>query len=394
MRLGFHYHIPATSYHNKVVMPAYLGLFIDSLASFCESLVCFQHSPLGIESIQMDYFIKSENVTLVNLGPHTSIPLRTISGFLRRKLFNDQKYALDAMLVRTPTPLLPILASEWKKPLVLMIVADNLTGLENLPQPIWRRKLMHLWALWLDLNQQSVSKHSLNFVNSHLLFNQLQPSTQNLIETRTTTLCKNDFFERYDTCQNPPYHLLFTGRLTRSKGLFEIVTSISQLVTLGFDVVLDMVGMVEKGDSVLDELKNLAISLGVADRITYHGYKTAGPTLLDFYRKADIYVIAPQASSEGFPRTIWEAMASSIPVVATKVGSIPDFIEDAALLVPPKDAAALTIAISTLLTNSEIRRLLISKGMIVARENTLEKRAEEMISSIQFWLDRSSDINY
>ncbi len=47
-------------------------------------------------------------------------------------------------------------------------------------------------------------------------------------------------------------------------------------------------------------------------------------------KKADIYVIASR-SSEGFPRTIWEAMAHCLPVVATKVGSIPAFIEGAAV---------------------------------------------------------------
>lgn len=387
LRLGFHCHIPALQLEGRVWMPAHMGLFVDSLAVRCERFVCFQHSPLADELYQMDYAVKSTNVRLVDIGPHTSIPLRTLVGFVRRRTFRDWESELDVLLVRAPTPLLPVVGFVWSKPIVLLLVGDYLSGVDDLPRPILRKELIRLWSRWIHYHQMRIAQRSLTFVNSRLRYEQLCRQIPYLVETRTTTLSENDFCHRVDTCSAAPYRLLYTGRMLRAKGLFEIVEALSQLVTLGFDVVLDLVGMTDKSDPVLDELDDLAHSLGVGERVQYHGYKTAGAELLAFYRRADIYVIASQISSEGFPRTIWEAMASSLPVVATQVGSIPAFISDAALLVPPKNVPALTQAVKSLLTEPDLRQRLIQRGMALARENTLERRAEEMIKQIEHWLD-------
>ena len=80
-------------------------------------------------------------------------------------------------------------------------------------------------------------------------------------------------------------------------------------------------------------------------------------------------------------------MASSLPVVATQVGSIPAFIKDAALLVPPKQAAPLAGAVRELLENPGLRQDLIHRGMALACDNTLEQRAGELVAQIEDWLD-------
>jgi len=120
--------------------------------------------------------------------------------------------------------------------------------------------------------------------------------------------------------------------------------------------------------------------------VHYHGYRTAGPELFQFYRQADIFVLASKSSSEGFPRTIWEAMAHSLPVVATRVGSIPDFIDGAAVLVPPKDEPALENAICSLLHDSELRKINIAAGLKLARQVTLEAQVPQMVKTIEDWV--------
>lgn len=305
-------------------------------------------------------------------------------------MYREWGSVLDVMLVRAPTPLLPILAPVWHRPLALLLVADAVVGIENLPQPRWRKALMRLHGNWYQAQQTRIAQDCLVFVNSRLLYNQLYRKVPNLVETRTTTLSEQDFFEQADTCEKPPYRLLYAGRMARIKGLFEIVEALSQLVNAGLDVVLDLVGMVDRGDPILEELEALACSLGMGERVSYHGYKTVGPELLAYYRRADIYIIASQASSEGFPRTIWEAMASSLPVVATQVGSIPAFISDAAILVPPKKTEALAGAVRELLENPGLRQNLIRRGMALVKNNTLEKRTGELVSNIAHWLETGS----
>src|SRR6266568_5448960 len=107
----------------------------------------------------------------------------------------------------------------------------------------------------------------------------MQPVIPNLVETRTTTLTRADFFDREDTCISAPYHLLYTGRMTRGKGLIEMVEALALLVQAGEDVVLDLVGWPEKGDDVLDEMQQIADRLKVAERVKFHGPKPVGPEL-------------------------------------------------------------------------------------------------------------------
>jgi glycosyltransferase involved in cell wall biosynthesis len=73
---------------------------------------------------------------------------------------------------------------------------------------------------------------------------------------------------------------------------------------------------------------------------------------------ADIFVLP--SHGEGMPIAILEAMAASLPIVATDVAGIPDMIrhEQEGLLIPPGDVPALAAAINRLLGSSELRKAL------------------------------------
>jgi glycosyltransferase involved in cell wall biosynthesis len=385
MRLGFHYHIPAIERDGKVWMPGYLGLFVESLASRCEKLVCFSHTPTAAELTQMDYAIRADNVRLVNIGSHSSVPRRTASAFFNRDIYKRWQLELDVLLVRAPTPLLPILKYMWRKPMVLLVVGDLVEGLRNLPSLTFHQRIESIWAHWNSAYQLQVAKQNLTLVNSRVLYEKLRSSVPHLVETQTTTLRTEDFFYREDTCLTKPYRLLYTGRMTAGKGLELIVSAVASLVADGFDVVLDLVGMKSAGDSFLERLISHAQSLGVQNRVVYHGYKTIGKELLAYYQRADVFVMASEA--EGFPRTIWEAMATSLPVVSTTVGSVPAFVGDAAVLIPPKDLPALTDALRCVFASQPLRQTLIRKGITLAANNTLDKRADELVEHIKTWLN-------
>lgn len=372
-------------------MPGYLGRFLDELAVHVDHLILFLHEPNPGENINFDYPLQAANTELVLLPQRKSAPYRLLHARKFSKYIKQHHHNIDALMLRGPTPLLPSLANADKSvPAILMIVGDYLAGIDSLPQPAWRKTLIRLMDTFNHREQIKVSRKSLVFVNSKILFDQYDGIANKLFETRTTTLTKQDFFEREDTCQIRPIHLLYTGRMDPAKGLLDIVKALGLLVKQGEDVVLDFVGWPEKNSDILDQLNSTASQEGVENRIFYHGYKSVGPELFAYYKMADIYLIASQAS-EGFPRTIWEAMAHSLPVVATRVGSIPDFIQGAAELVEPKNLSALVEGIKRVISNPLLRRSNIEKGFQLAIQNTLEIQVQQMADKFQTWVEQINE---
>jgi sugar transferase (PEP-CTERM/EpsH1 system associated) len=108
------------------------------------------------------------------------------------------------------------------------------------------------------------------------------------------------------------------------------------------------------GDGPLkQELEGLAGELGVAGAAHFLGYQ-AEPQ-----RYAQLFdVFALTSASEGIPQALLEASAAGIPAVASRVGGIPEVIEDGRTgwLFPPGDVAALTRGILRFLTDRELAR--------------------------------------
>jgi glycosyltransferase involved in cell wall biosynthesis len=78
------------------------------------------------------------------------------------------------------------------------------------------------------------------------------------------------------------------------------------------------------GDGPLkDEIRDLALSLGLSHRVNFLGYVTDPATVL---ARAQIFVLSSR--SEAFPRSILEAMRAGLPVVASSVGGVPEAVED------------------------------------------------------------------
>jgi glycosyltransferase involved in cell wall biosynthesis len=90
------------------------------------------------------------------------------------------------------------------------------------------------------------------------------------------------------------------------------------------------------------DLQRLAVELGIEDRVVFLGEIYDVASLLG---RARLFVLPSR--SEGIPLTALEAMACGLPVVATRVGGVPEVVEDGltGLLVPPANPAALAAAI-------------------------------------------------
>jgi glycosyltransferase involved in cell wall biosynthesis len=98
--------------------------------------------------------------------------------------------------------------------------------------------------------------------------------------------------------------------------------------------------------------------------------------LRDLYRRAKVFVYPSRAEGFGIPPL--EALACGAPVIATRVGAIPEFAGDAALLVDPGDRDALRAALVRLLREPALRRELRARGPERARRYRWETSAATM----------------
>jgi sugar transferase (PEP-CTERM/EpsH1 system associated) len=114
-----------------------------------------------------------------------------------------------------------------------------------------------------------------------------------------------------------------------------------------------------------EELVNLAARLGITDRVVFAGYRERPERAL-----AAMDVFALTSDSEGMPLAVLEAWAAGKPVVATRVGGVPELVADGrnGLLFPAGDEAALARALDQLLTDSARAGSLGRAGRALVRD--------------------------
>jgi glycosyltransferase involved in cell wall biosynthesis len=126
------------------------------------------------------------------------------------------------------------------------------------------------------------------------------------------------------------------------------------------------------GNGVLrPTLEKQARELGITDCVLFTGWRHDLPRIY-----ADLDVLVVSSDNEGTPVSAIEAMASGCPVVATRVGGLPDLIEDhkTSRLVPPRDPEALARAVVDLLHSPETLRELGQNAMEAVRKRFTVKR--------------------
>jgi glycosyltransferase involved in cell wall biosynthesis len=148
-----------------------------------------------------------------------------------------------------------------------------------------------------------------------------------------------------------PLRLLTVGRLHPIKGYTVLLEALRLLSDKGRDWMLDMVG-----DGPLEPaLRAQAAALGIAERIRFSG-AVAPERVQDHYDRADAIVVS--SFMEGVPVVLMEAMAKELGAVATRVGGVPELIDDGVhgVLVPPGSAGGLAAAIGRLAEDPSLCR--------------------------------------
>jgi len=143
--------------------------------------------------------------------------------------------------------------------------------------------------------------------------------------------------------------VLYAGRVEPLKGIDIAINAISKL-ELNEVVDLIVVGGDSTSDTIVAELKELARSFGIYKQVKFVG-SVRQSLLAEFYRAADALIFP--SYYESFGLVALEAMASGTPVVASRVGGLPQLIKngETGYLVPFRCPESFTEKLEVILSN-------------------------------------------
>ena len=156
-----------------------------------------------------------------------------------------------------------------------------------------------------------------------------------------------------------PPTLLYHGRVDRRKGVLELIEAMNLLKLKRRSLRLIISGI----GPDLEAAKNMASIMNLNDVIEFTGY-VSYDDVPNIYRSADIFV--SPTWSEGFSNTILEAMASGLPIVASRAIGVVDCLTHRvnALFHEVHDVAGLSKQIETLLDDALLRRELAKNALL------------------------------
>jgi spore coat protein SA len=164
-----------------------------------------------------------------------------------------------------------------------------------------------------------------------------------------------------------PFHvndvpiILFVGRLQPEKGVHILLDAIQMLNSQAIECKCRIVGSSFSGGSERTSYED-SLRLRATANVTFAGHRSARE-IADEFRAADIFC-CPSIWQEPFGKVNIEAMACGLPVVATRVGGIPEIAaQGGVILVEPEQVAELADALKRLLTEPSYRSRTAEEGL-------------------------------
>ncbi|MBF0217289.1 MAG: DUF3473 domain-containing protein [Candidatus Omnitrophica bacterium] len=144
------------------------------------------------------------------------------------------------------------------------------------------------------------------------------------------------------------------GRLAREKGQIYLLKAFKEVCRSVGNVRLLIAGDGDQRESLMA----LTSLLGIKDKVIFSGEQRDMPSV---YKCMDVFILP--SLTEGVPMALLEAMSMGLPVIASRVGGIPDIIDrGGGLLVEPGDVKGLTGAILTVMKRRVMRSRMAAKG--------------------------------
>lgn len=167
--------------------------------------------------------------------------------------------------------------------------------------------------------------------------------------------------------------VLYVGRFYPIKGVKYLITAMQRIRHAEANAKLVLVGY----GSDEEDLRLSVKELGLSDCVRFVG--AVQNDVIPVYMAASDVLVLPSLS-EGFPMVSLEAMAASLPIVATSVGGIPSIVEDGinGFLVKPRDAAQIADKVFSILCDPELSHFISTNNKNKAQRYTWESVAHDL----------------
>ncbi len=155
--------------------------------------------------------------------------------------------------------------------------------------------------------------------------------------------------------------LLFVGSIHREKGILELLYAIRECRDL--NIHLNVCGIITD-NSIKDEIDTLSKEL--SDKVSFLGF-VSGPDKTNLYSSSDILVLP--SYHEGLPLVIMEALGAGLGIVSTKVGAIPEILDE--------EMCDWVSVASIIDISNAIRNLYSNRDLLVEMKKKNKKQSEE-----------------
>lgn len=237
------------------------------------------------------------------------------------------------------------------------------------------------WLFVRELKLQCNQAMAVSYVTSTTL-QQKYPANRSAFKIACSDIELPDYFYTKpfrNFSQKKSFQLLFIGSLAqRYKGLDILLKALTHPLLKDAMLQLTILG----DGKYRKKYNDLVLQLGIEEQVVFKGYITDKKEIHKYYLSSDIFILP--SFTEGLPRVIIEAMATSLPVIATSVGGTPELL-DSTSLVKAGDIDQLAEKIYQFIHSSELLEKEAKKNYLHSmnyKHTLLQNRREDFFRRI------------
>ncbi|EKD45975.1 MAG: hypothetical protein ACD_69C00063G0003 [uncultured bacterium] len=146
--------------------------------------------------------------------------------------------------------------------------------------------------------------------------------------------------------------ILYVGWIIAYKGIYDILSAVKILQSKVNGFVVELVGPFYED---VEKVRNVIDDFGIHENVILYGPIQSRELLRDKYQAAEVFILP--SHFEGFPCVLLEALSSGLPCIGTKVGGIPDILDDGkcGILVAKQSPEELADAMLKMIKDVELR---------------------------------------